>query len=165
MKIIFLRITSAVLLVLLMLSIFMMSGETAQESSETSRGFTYTLFSIFLPSFLEKSEAEQNKMLSNASFWIRKGAHFSLYFAMGVLSLLTVISYRKLNLYLRLVISFLICVLYSASDEIHQLFVEGRGGQITDVLIDSTGALLGVLLCFAIILIICKKHKIGLKIP
>jgi VanZ family protein len=34
---------------------------------------------------------------------------------------------------------------YAASDEIHQSFVPSRQGQFTDVLFDSTGALLGLL--------------------
>jgi VanZ family protein len=43
-----------------------------------------------------------------------------------------------------IVIAFLICVLYAVSDEVHQLYVPGRGCQITDVLIDSGGALAGI---------------------
>lgn len=38
--------------------------------------------------------------------------------------------------------------LYAASDEIHQLFVPSRTGQVQDVLIDSTGAALGLLAVF-----------------
>ena len=37
-----------------------------------------------------------------------------------------------------------IAALYAASDEIHQLFVPGRGGQLSDVILDSAGALAGV---------------------
>lgn len=39
---------------------------------------------------------------------------------------------------------WLIAVLYAASDEIHQLFVPGRSGQLSDVILDSAGALAGV---------------------
>ena len=35
--------------------------------------------------------------------------------------------------------------LYAATDEFHQLFVPGRAGLPTDVLIDATGAALGLL--------------------
>ena len=34
--------------------------------------------------------------------------------------------------------------LYAASDEFHQLFVEGRAGSVRDVMIDTAGALIGV---------------------
>jgi len=47
-------------------------------------------------------------------------------------------------------LAFTYCFLYACSDEIHQLFVPGRSGKFTDVLIDSAGALLAVLLCFLV---------------
>ena len=37
-------------------------------------------------------------------------------------------------------------ILYGVSDEIHQLFVPGRHGQVADVLFDAAGALLMILL-------------------
>ena len=37
---------------------------------------------------------------------------------------------------------------YGASDEIHQLFVPSRGPSVHDVLIDSSGAVLGLVLAF-----------------
>ena len=39
---------------------------------------------------------------------------------------------------------WLIAALYAASDEIHQLFVPGRSGQLSDVILDSAGTLAGV---------------------
>ena len=35
---------------------------------------------------------------------------------------------------------------YACSDEVHQLSIEGRSGQWTDVLVDSLGVLTGVML-------------------
>ncbi|GAA4069041.1 hypothetical protein GCM10022410_13710 [Amphibacillus indicireducens] len=37
-----------------------------------------------------------------------------------------------------------ICVLFAISDEVHQLFVPGRAGQVMDVVIDTTGAIAGI---------------------
>jgi VanZ family protein len=42
-------------------------------------------------------------------------------------------------------LALLICILYAISDEIHQMFIPGRSGQVSDVLIDSTGGLVGIL--------------------
>ena len=42
-----------------------------------------------------------------------------------------------------------IATLYSASDEIHQMFVPSRQAQFTDVLIDTAGAILGLLAVWA----------------
>ena len=41
--------------------------------------------------------------------------------------------------------SLLAAVCYAVTDEIHQLFVEGRSGSAVDVLIDGAGAALGML--------------------
>ena len=50
----------------------------------------------------------------------------------------------------------LICYGYACFDEFHQLFVNGRTGQFSDCLIDTSGAILGILL-FKVILIIKKQ--------
>ena len=36
--------------------------------------------------------------------------------------------------------------IYACSDEIHQLFVSGRSGEILDVLIDTTGGFVGTMI-------------------
>jgi VanZ family protein len=41
---------------------------------------------------------------------------------------------------------FVLTVLYGISDEIHQLFVPGRHGRVADVLFDTSGTLLMILL-------------------
>lgn len=60
----------------------------------------------------------------------------------------------------RMLLPWLIAALYAASDEIHQLFVPGRSGQLSDVILDSAGALAGVA-AFTVIcwLINCRKAK------
>ena len=44
------------------------------------------------------------------------------------------------------IISLIICIVYAITDEVHQLFVFERSGEVRDVLIDSAGSLLGILL-------------------
>ncbi len=46
--------------------------------------------------------------------------------------------------YKAFVFSLIFCILYAITDEIHQLFVPGRGTEVTDVLIDGIGALIGI---------------------
>lgn len=67
---------------------------------------------------------------------VRKGAHVTEY---AVLGLLLAWALRG-----RYAWAVLIGVAYAVTDETHQLFVPGRGGQVTDVLIDSVGVLIGV---------------------
>jgi VanZ family protein len=45
-----------------------------------------------------------------------------------------------------LLAAFALTTLYGISDEIHQLFVPGRNGRLTDVIIDASGALVMILL-------------------
>ena len=78
---------------------------------------------------------------------------------LGVLSFLAVISYEKLLFAMRLAISCTVCLLYAASDEIHQLFVPGRSGEVRDVMIDFSGAVLGIALSMLVFLLICRIKK------
>ena len=56
-------------------------------------------------------------------------------------------------------LSWAFCILYAASDEFHQLFVPGSAGLITDVCIDSAGALLGIFLFLALLHLTSRRAK------
>ena len=66
------------------------------------------------------------------------------------------------NLQLRLLLAWLIAAAYAATDEVHQLFVDGRSGSFVDVCIDSAGAFLGVL-CLAIFFRGYRQHAQKIK--
>ena len=73
--------------------------------------------------------------------------HFSAFFILAVFLNLALIYQRKsifLFKYATLV-TIIICFLYGAIDELHQMFIPGRFADIRDWLADSTGVLLGVL--------------------
>ena len=46
----------------------------------------------------------------------------------------------------RIVLPWAIGTIYAVSDEVHQLFVEGRSCEVRDMLLDSAGVAAGVLL-------------------
>ena len=46
---------------------------------------------------------------------------------------------------------------YAGTDELHQLLIDGRSGQWTDVLLDSAGAMTGVLLAALALYLIRKR--------
>jgi len=54
-------------------------------------------------------------------------------------------------------ISAFLAVLYAVFDEVHQLFVVGRTGSIMDVVIDSLGVLIGIVIVMGIIKIGRRK--------
>lgn len=89
----------------------------------------------------------QDTSFSYAGRLIRKSAHFIAYLILGFL-----VSHAMKNeastatAWKRRGASLLFCVVYAISDEFHQLFVPGRGPMLKDVLIDGSGAAIGILL-------------------
>lgn len=150
----------AVLLVLWMGFIFSMSCENAEESSNTS-GQTIKVVLSTVPEFEKQPEEVKVNIIEELQFIVRKSAHFIGYMILGILASGLILYYGNINK--KYLLAFLICVIYAISDEIHQLFVPGRAGQVRDVLIDSAGSLLGIILVMAFVKILIKfnkKHKI-----
>lgn len=126
-----------------MMIIFMFSAQPATQSNELSFGFTKAIIDALgkiLPFDIETSTI--NDFVGQMNHIIRKSAHFSIYLVLGILVSRALI--KNGNKTRVVLISFLICSMYAASDELHQLFVPGRGCQLKDVLIDSAGAFAGV---------------------
>lgn len=82
--------------------------------------------------------------LRTFSIWIRKSAHFWIYAALGGVWFLF---FHSLALPSRQkwILAIAFAAGYAAIDELHQHFVPGRSGELQDVLLDSAGALLGIL--------------------
>lgn len=128
-----------VLIILWMGVIFIFSSKTGSESTKQSDGFiSITIGNIV--SIFDKSltNEEKERIIDIVEVPIRKIAHITEYFILTILVSLFVNSY-KISIKNVVYITFAICILYSCSDEIHQLFVSDRSGQIIDVLIDSIG--------------------------
>jgi len=122
-------------LLLWMGCIFLFSQQTGQESSQTSG----ILLEILKFLGLESSEMGQ----SNLGFLVRKAGHFTEYFILGIL-FLRYYGEKEPSKKKCLILSVLFVFLYAASDEFHQSFIPGRGPAFTDVLIDTSGGLLGI---------------------
>lgn len=138
------RIAATVLLVGWMILIFCLSAATASESSATSGGVIAFIARIFIPDFSGMATAEQESIIESLQFIVRKTAHFTLYAILGGLAFLGVVTYKSITLKNRFFISAVICLLYAISDEIHQIFVPGRSGEVRDVCIDFAGSMLAI---------------------
>lgn len=57
-------------------------------------------------------------------------------------------------------LSFFVTAAYAATDELHQLFVPGRAGMLTDVFIDSLGAAAAIMILMLIKFIIEKRRTV-----
>ena len=85
--------------------------------------------------------------------FVRKTAHFFMFCGLGILVLCTIRLYYG-RPHIRVYASaWLFCIFCAVCDEFHQLFVPGRGAQLSDVCLDSAGALVGVLLAFLLLLL------------
>ncbi len=117
-----------------MLLIFKLSAQVAAQSAGLSNSFTQVIVKIV-------------DQLAMGFDWIitdhliRKCAHFSSYLILGLL----VVNALTRSGISGIKTAVLICIIYAISDEVHQMFVPGRGPGVTDVLIDSAGALVGIL--------------------
>ena len=129
-------IISWLLVIFWMLIIFNFSAQAASESNEISSEVTKIVVET-----IEKVAPNTAEELSNHI--IRKNAHFFIYLILGAL---VVNGTRVVGINKKKLIGFLICVIYAMGDEFHQYFVPGRGPGIKDVLIDSAGAMLGIML-------------------
>lgn len=93
------------------------------------------------------------------SFIVRKCAHFLEYLILGISMIVSVQDLSRLTRGKNAVIAVLICAAYAATDELHQMFVQGRSCEVRDILIDSLGALTGILIVCLISFLQAKKKQ------
>jgi VanZ family protein len=120
--------------------IFWFSAQPATDSGAMSGSITKFFYHI-----LEIIGLSEHISVDLLHTLIRKGAHFTIYFILGVL-LYRAIHFKSVetSILKEMGIGLMICMLYACSDEMHQVFVAGRSGQLKDVMIDISGSTLGM---------------------
>ena len=134
---------SFIVLILWMIVIFSFSSADANKSTSTSDKVITTMIEI--KDKITNNETLNNEkeiIVKNSSFYIRKIAHITEYLILGFLTFNLLKQYSVTNIYYAIGLS----ILYSCTDEFHQLFISGRSGSIRDILIDSIGILIGTYL-------------------
>ena len=152
-------IISILLVIIWMVSVFKLSSEVSEVSGNRSGGFISSIIRFFNNDI---SEDKLEKLTESLQPFVRKCAHFCLYAIGGFLiyNLVNCIFKKYNNKYSYkncILISIFIGVIYAITDELHQLFVSGRSGELRDVFIDSCGIILGVAICYLLIKFIYKK--------
>ena len=145
-----LRIISIIFVLAWMVTVFMLSHQVAEDSSKTSSNFITVIIKLFNKDI---GQEQLETIMLKVETIVRKLAHFVLYTLGGMLITIMFINFKEYITKTKIA-SFLLGATYAITDEIHQLFIPGRSGEIRDVLIDSTGVLLGV---FIIYLLMCIK--------
>lgn len=132
-------------------TLFFFSGQNANESSRLSLRVTQYVLRIF-PSL--PLEFETLHLL------IRKTAHFCIFGLEGLLlglAMMTSLPERRLGGLLAMIA----CAVAAVLNEYHQSFSDGRSCELRDMLIDSAGALTGVLAGMLLLAIIDRifRHR------
>lgn len=125
------KIIKILLVLIWMIIIFIFSSQTGIESQSVSDGIVNKLIITNSSNF------------ELISFIIRKSAHFILYFILGIL-VYNCTNKSKDNM----INCIIICIIYSLTDEMHQMFISDRAGEFRDIIIDSFGSIFGILFIY-----------------
>ena len=167
-------ILSIVLLVLVVLwgfGIYKLSSMNTQ----TSNGKSTDIIALFIEDTLDvtneygitNSHPTDSKLahvsqLINAP--LRKVMHASVYL---VLVFFAIVFFNVLmnnrHYWIALILALIVSVGFAISDEIHQTFVSGRTGQALDVVIDSIGACVGILIYTTYYIVYKNGYRRGIK--
>lgn len=127
--------------------IFAFSAQDAKKSLDTSNKVIVVSAEVIKKRPL--TTAEKTTVIDKYKVFIRKTAHFTIYFILGILIYSFVKDYYP-NSSKLIFLSLLVCFLYATSDELHQTFTLGRTPQVRDVLIDTCGSLISIMALFSI---------------
>lgn len=135
-------------------AIFKLSAMTSETSNGKSTGIVEKVIVKVLDATNEvgitDSHPDDEKLAKAANLInppLRKAVHATVYFVLALLLLaIGRVIFGNKKYLLSCVIAILLCFLFALTDEYHQTFVAGRTGQMMDVLIDTAGACIGILL-------------------
>ena len=140
------RVVLYICTIIYMAAIFYFSSQNQVASTELSDKVVKPVMNV-----VEQTQIVDRKFdifdYFNFSERIRDVMHFLEYAVLGVLTWLSV---ETFNMKQKRLVTILFCILYACSDEIHQIFVQGRGASIYDVIIDACGSLIGLGICLLI---------------
>ena len=125
-----------------MIIIFLMSSQPAPDSTETSLAVGHAVCTLFVPGYSKMSTDDQLQLAKKIDHPVRKTAHATEYAILAAISGM----YDNMVRIKHNLISLGFTTAYAVSDEIHQYFVPGRACMMTDVMIDLSGALVGLIL-------------------
>ena len=149
---------SAVLLSIIaaaiIITIFFFSSQAGAQSSGLSLKVTRFVCRIIFLDYESISDSERLFLAEQLHGFIRKLAHFTVYMTLGaVLYALSLATEKRIKPLGSWGTALMFSFIYASVDEIHQYFTPGRAMRFTDVLIDSCGALAGIIIIRILILL------------
>ena len=145
-----------IVILLWLAMIWFMSAQPGEVSADSSSRFKQWLIELFAWS------SQLQLWLTQFLLYVplRKIAHFMEYAVLGiwVYFFFQEDKHRLFSTYARRW-ALLFCTAAAAADELHQFYVPGRDGKITDVLLDAVGAFLGILLVHGLKKVLLLRRK------
>lgn len=139
-----------ILIILQLLLIFSFSSENGKRSSGRSRKLVNTIVNVYKK--VAGVDLDNKEIIKKIEYPIRKCAHFTLYFVLGVVVIEFFLTFDLNHPY---IISIIFSYISACLDEFHQTFVPMRTGKITDTFVDAIGFIISIF----IIYLIGKKEK------
>ena len=155
-----LRVVAILTTLIWMIVIFRFSMDTGASSHELS-DFCVRVFNKAVYYFTGKDlrisiTPEHYSMIE---LFFRKLAHMSIYFVLSINVMIVLFTFN-IKMRWRMFLSAFLCFLYACSDELHQMYVDGRTASFFDCLIDTSGALFGIV---AALVLYCIRYTIMIK--
>ena len=139
-----------ILVLLTLTGIFLLSNQSSKDSNKISKYIVNK--GVVLYTEVTKKQIN-NKTIDRLNYYVRKVAHFTEYFILGIFIYLLLNSFDSSN---RLLYSLILCFVFALIDELHQKLTGYRDPRLMDVLIDTIGSATAFL-----ILIINKNRKLA----
>ena len=130
-----------VLFIVVLISIYYLSSMNNKETNSLSKGVVYK--SIDIVEHITHKEYDKKSIVNKFNYPIRKCAHFTLFLLLGICIYLLLNSF---NIPHKILISIILSILFATLDETHQMFSLGRSSSILDILIDSMGSIVGIMI-------------------
>ena len=133
-----------ILAVLNIAVIFSLSGEGSSVSNSRSQQVTSTILNTLDPDRKDAPVRRVDEVMDFFHPLIRKAAHYAEYASLGFLCCLGFL-FLSVKPWPRALCPALICLITAVSDEMYQSTVPGRSPSVNDVLLDTAGAVSGIL--------------------
>ena len=154
---------SIILIIIWMLFIFFMSNMDEKSSNSKSKYIVNNVINKIDSVTNVNDEVvkihQSTKYIDKINYFFRKFLHAIEYMALAVLVFNLFIRLKTRKLYMYNLLTILVCFLYACTDEFHQTFINGRTGQFLDVLIDTSGAIMGCILINIVYLFVKNHYK------
>lgn len=139
--------------IICMVAIFLFSAQTTTESNKYSKRVVNQIVETTIKlRQADITEIKKNEIENKLNYVARKLMHATIFFVLGIFVFATtanIFTKRRTAIFFTLGI----CIACAITDEIHQLFVDGRTTQLLDVIIDTIGASIAIVVMILIKLI------------